>query len=113
MEGCLVEDEARRSLATFVQALMGAEADAVCGALYGQRSPERVNRRNGSYRARDFDTRVGTWQASSAPPPSLDRCKADGAETSRVSRPWPSCPIHCVSSASTQGAITCLCSTSR
>ncbi len=52
-------DLLREMVATFVQALMGAEADAVCGALYGQRSPERVNRRNG-YRARDFDTRVGT-----------------------------------------------------
>jgi transposase-like protein len=34
-------------VATSVQALMGAEADALCGALYGERSPERVNRRNG------------------------------------------------------------------
>jgi len=52
-------DLLREMVATFVQALMGAEADAVCGALYGERSTERVNRRNG-YRARDFDTRVGT-----------------------------------------------------
>jgi putative transposase len=52
-------DLLREMVATFVQALMGAEADAVCGALYGERSPDRVNRRNG-YRSRDFDTRVGT-----------------------------------------------------
>jgi putative transposase len=52
-------DLLREMVSTFVQALMGAEADAVCGALYGERSPERVNRRNG-YRTRDFDTRVGT-----------------------------------------------------
>ena len=39
--------------------LMGAEADALCGAAYGERSPERVNRRNG-YRERDWDTRVGS-----------------------------------------------------
>ena len=38
---------------------MGAEADALCGAGYGERSPERVNRRNG-YRERDWDTRVGS-----------------------------------------------------
>ena len=44
---------------TFVNQLMGAEADALCGAGYGERSPERVNSRNG-YRAREFDTRVGT-----------------------------------------------------
>ncbi len=38
---------------------MGAEADAVCGAAYGQRSAERSNKRNG-YRHRQFDTRAGT-----------------------------------------------------
>jgi transposase-like protein len=43
----------------FAEALMSAEADAVCGAAYGERSPERVNRRNG-YRERDWDTRVGS-----------------------------------------------------
>ncbi len=46
-------------VATFVQALMSAEADALCGAPYGERSADRVNRRNG-YRERDFDTRAGT-----------------------------------------------------
>ena len=38
---------------------MSAEADAVCGAGYGQRSPDRTNTRNG-YRRRDWDTRAGT-----------------------------------------------------
>ena len=38
---------------------MSAEADAMCGAGYGERSQERVNRRNG-YRERDWDTRAGT-----------------------------------------------------
>ena len=46
-------------LSTFVQALMSAEADAICGAPYGERSPERTNSRNG-YRTRDFDYRAGT-----------------------------------------------------
>ena len=46
-------------LSTFIQALMGAEADTICGAGYGERSDERVNSRNG-YRHRDFDTRAGT-----------------------------------------------------
>jgi putative transposase len=41
------------------EALMSADADAVCGAGYGERTPERVNRRNG-YRERDWDTRVGS-----------------------------------------------------
>jgi transposase-like protein len=52
-------DLLRAMLTTFVQALMGAEADASCGAGYGVRSEERTNTRNG-YRARDWDTRAGT-----------------------------------------------------
>src|SRR3972149_10987401 len=43
----------------FAEALMGAEADAICGAAYRERSPERANTRNG-YRERVWDTRVGT-----------------------------------------------------
>jgi putative transposase len=43
----------------FAEALMSADADAVCGAGYGERTAERVNRRNG-YRERDWDTRVGS-----------------------------------------------------
>src|SRR6202171_6583705 len=43
----------------FAEALMSADADGVCGAGYGERGPERVNRRNG-YRERDWDTRVGS-----------------------------------------------------
>jgi putative transposase len=38
---------------------MSAEANQLCGADYGARSPERVSSRNG-YRARDWDTRTGT-----------------------------------------------------
>src|SRR5881409_3617632 len=52
-------DLLRAMVQDFAQALMGAEADALCGAGYGERSPERVNIRNG-YRERDWDTRVGT-----------------------------------------------------
>ena len=52
-------DLLRELLTTFINTLMSAEADAVCGAAYGTVSPERSNRRNG-YRAREFDTRAGT-----------------------------------------------------
>lgn len=52
-------DLLREVLPTFVNTLMSAEADAVCGAAYGTVSEERVNRRNGC-RARGFDTRAGT-----------------------------------------------------
>jgi transposase-like protein len=54
-------DLLRELLQAFVNTLMSAEADAVCGAAYGQSSPERVNRRNG-YHAREFDTRAGTLE---------------------------------------------------
>jgi putative transposase len=54
-------DLLRQMVTTFVQALMGAEADAVCGAEYGVRSDERMNTRNG-YRRRDWDTRAGTLE---------------------------------------------------
>ena len=52
-------DLMRDLLTTFVNALLSAQADAVCGAGYGERTSERVNSRNG-YRHRDLDTRVGT-----------------------------------------------------
>lgn len=52
-------DLLRGLLSAFIHALMGAEADAICGAGYRQRSDERSNSRNG-YRHRDFDTRAGT-----------------------------------------------------
>ena len=52
-------DLMRDLLTTFVNALLSAQADAVCGAGYGERTPERVNSRNG-YRHRDLDTRLGT-----------------------------------------------------
>jgi len=52
-------DLLRELLTTFINTLMSAEADAVCGAAYGTVSPDRTNRRNG-YREREFDTRAGT-----------------------------------------------------
>jgi len=55
LDGDLVRD----LLQSFVEALMSADASAVCNADYGQRSEERTNSRNG-YRRCDWDTRVGT-----------------------------------------------------
>jgi putative transposase len=52
-------DLLREMVQVFAEQLMGADADALCGADYGERSPERVNRRNG-YRERAWDTRAGT-----------------------------------------------------
>ena len=52
-------DLLRAMVKTFAEALMGAEADVICGAPYGQPSEDRVNYRNG-YRDRRRDTRAGT-----------------------------------------------------
>src|SRR5690606_4197218 len=52
-------DLLRAMIKTFAEALMSAEADAICGAPYGQRSDERVNARNG-YRGREWDSGGGT-----------------------------------------------------
>ena len=57
----------KRSDATFLREMIGFAADrlmqletgAPCGAAPGERSPERVNQRNG-YRERDWETRAGT-----------------------------------------------------
>ena len=56
-------DLLRQMLTTFINTLMSAEADAVCGADYGQRSEARTNVRNG-YRPREFDTRAGTLEVA-------------------------------------------------
>ena len=52
-------DLMRSLLSTVINALLSADADAVCGAEYGVASPDRVNSRNG-YRHRELDTRVGS-----------------------------------------------------
>ena len=54
-------DLLRGMLQTMAEALMSAEVNALCGAEYGERSPERVNSRNG-YRMRDWDTRAGSLE---------------------------------------------------
>src|SRR5262252_2518382 len=52
-------DLLRSMVQSFAEALMGAEADAVCGAPFGVRSDDRTNVRNG-YRRREWDTRAGS-----------------------------------------------------
>ena len=48
-------------LATFMNALISSDADAVCAAGYGEVAADRTNRRNG-YRPRRFDTRAGSLE---------------------------------------------------
>ncbi|UBI08640.1 IS256 family transposase [Corynebacterium coyleae] len=52
-------DLMRQMLQGFINQILSAQADTVCGAEYGVASTERVNHRNG-YRHRDLDTHVGT-----------------------------------------------------
>ncbi len=49
----------REMIGFAAQRLMELETDTLCGAGHGERSPERVNQRNG-FRDRDWQTRVGT-----------------------------------------------------
>jgi putative transposase len=52
-------DLLRAMVQGFAEALMSAEASALCNAEYGEVTPDRVNSRNG-YRSRRWDTRAGT-----------------------------------------------------
>ena len=54
-------DVLREMMREFVQRLMDAEVETLCGAGYGEVSADRVNSRNG-YRRREWDTRVGTME---------------------------------------------------
>ena len=52
-------DLMRSLLQHVINALLSADADAACGAQWGQQDPQRHARRNG-YRYRPLDTRVDT-----------------------------------------------------
>ena len=56
-------DFLREMIKGFAQRMMDAEVEEVCGAAYGEVSPDRVNSRNG-YRRRDWDTRAGTIEVA-------------------------------------------------
>ncbi|QHE73071.1 transposase, mutator type (plasmid) [Rhodococcus sp. WAY2] len=92
-------DLLRSLLSTFIDALMGAEVDSLCGAGFGERSDDRVNSGNG-YRHRDFDTRAGTFdiaipklrQGSYFPDSENDGCEFTGrSQRSRIDTPRGGC----------------------
>src|SRR6266851_5178851 len=56
-------DLLREMIRAFAQRMMDAEVEDLCGAGYGEVSPDRVNSRNG-YRRRDWDTRAGTIEVA-------------------------------------------------
>ncbi|GLZ12549.1 hypothetical protein Acsp04_27840 [Actinomadura sp. NBRC 104425] len=86
--GACEPDLLRSMVKTMAEALMSAEADAVCGAGYGLRSDGRVNRRNG-YRQRDWDTRAGTVELA-IPKLRTGRTSPSGCWSGAAgpSRPW-------------------------
>jgi len=53
-------DLLRQLMEGFLNTLLSADADSVCGAAYGARDPERTDRRN-RYRHQDLDTRSAPW----------------------------------------------------
>ena len=60
-------DVLRELVKVLVERLMSEQANAICGAPYGERSEERVNMRN-AYPLRAVDTRVGTIEVGIGPP---------------------------------------------
>ena len=52
-------DLLREMIKGFAQRMMDAEVEQLCGAGYGEITPDRVNSRNGN-RRREWDTRAGT-----------------------------------------------------
>ena len=52
-------DLLREMIGFTAQRLMALEVESLTGAAPGERSPERINQRNG-YRERDWQTRAGT-----------------------------------------------------
>ena len=77
-------DLLRQMVQIFAEALMSADADAVCGAAYGQRSPDRRNTRNG-YRWRGWDETGAAARAG-------EGCAANGSGAACGGAPMPTLP---------------------
>ena len=78
-------DLLRSMLTAFMQALMSADADSVCGAEFGSRSPDRTNRRNG-YPSREWETRAATIELAISK--LREGTSASGPAAPPVTDPW-------------------------
>jgi hypothetical protein len=96
-------DLLREMIRHFAQRMMDMDVESRCAAAYGERSPERVNSRNG-YRERQWDTRAGTidlqipkprkgaispvfWSAQRCRPNSASRKTQSNTEASARQKP--------------------------
>jgi hypothetical protein len=73
-------DLLREMVKLFCERLMGEEADAICGAPYGERSEDRTNRRNG------YRSRPGTLGPARSIWPSRSSARAATSQTGCWSR---------------------------
>ena len=87
LAGKVLVDVLRQAVGWLAQQLMEAEVSRWAGAGYGERSGDRVARRNG-YRERTWDTRVGSIELAN---PSSGRGRTSPASWRRAaagSRRW-------------------------
>ncbi len=78
-------DLLRSLLSTFIDALMGAESDSLCGAGFGERSENRTNSRNG-YRHRDFAPPSTSCREVPPPAPGLSTWRSRSCGPARTFR---------------------------
>jgi hypothetical protein len=64
-------------IAMFANAMMSAQADQVCGAGYGERSEQRVNRRNGAHQVGDGLAALASLRRRRPPGAALAGNQAD------------------------------------
>ena len=76
-------DLLRAMVQEMAEALMGAEVDELCGAPYGERSPGRVNRRNG-YRERRSSSPCRSFARAATSPTGC--CSRGGGPSRRSCR---------------------------
>ena len=77
-------DLMRELLGTFINALLSAQADSVCGAEYGTRDPGRMNRRNAT--ATGTSTPAPARSTSRSPRSAKGRSSRSGCSSGTAAR---------------------------